>query len=77
MPGRKGLVEPLACYTEDIIKCCQHLGISENELMNSLTNGLNSELKSHVILNQLKSFSEAENVARLMDAVSKSSGATS
>ena len=74
---KQGPVEPLACYTEDIIKRCQRLSISENELMNIFINGLNSELKSHVILNQPKSFSEAENLARLRDAVSKSSGVNS
>ena len=70
---KQGHAEPLACYMEDIIKRCQRLSISENELMNIFINELNSDLKSHVILNQPKSFSEAENFARLRDAVSKSS----
>ena len=70
---KQGQVEPLACYSEEIIKRCQRLSIAENELMNICINGLNGELKSHVILIQRKSFSEAENLARLRDVVSKSS----
>ena len=41
--------------------------------MNIFVTWLSSELQSHVILNQPKCFSEAENLAHLRDAVSKSS----
>ena len=74
---KQGHLEALASYTEDIIKRCQRLAINDNDLMNIFINGLNGELKSHVILNQPKSFLEAENLARLRDAVSKSSGVDS
>ena len=74
---RQGPVEPLASYTEDIIKRCQRLALSDNELMNIFINGLNPELKSHVVLNQPTSFTEAEKLARLREAVSKTSGVNS
>ena len=41
--------------------------------MNIFISGLSTEIKNHVILNQPKSFAEADNLARLRDAVSKSS----
>ena len=71
---RQGQSEPLTSYTEDIIKRCQRLGLNDTDLMNIFVNGLAPELKSHVVLNQPKTFSEAENLARLRDAVYKSSG---
>ena len=74
---RQGPVEPLASYTEDIIKRCQRLALSDNELMNIFINGLNPELKSHVVLNQPTSFTEVEKLARLREAVSKTSGVNS
>ena len=68
--------EPLVTYTEDIIKKCQRLNLNELEMMNIFINGLSAELKNHVVLNQPKTFTEAENLARLRDAVSKSFGPT-
>ena len=74
---RQGPLEPLASYTEDIIKRCQRLALNDNELMNIFINGLNPELKSHVVLNQPTSFADAEKLARLREAVSKTSGVNS
>lgn len=45
--------------------------------MNIFTNGLNPELKPHVVLNQPTSFTEAEKLARLREAVSRTSGVNS
>lgn len=59
-------MEPLFTCTEDMIKYFQW-----NELMNTFTNGLNTELKAYVIL-QPMSFMEAEEVGRPIGAVSKS-----
>ena len=70
---KQGLNEPLAMFTEDIIKRCQRLSLSDVEIMNIFINGLKKEIKNHVILNQPKSFAETDNVARLRAAVSSTS----
>lgn len=67
---KQGSTESLMLYTEDIIRKCQRLSLSDKEMMNIFINGLSHELKTHVILNQPTSFAEAENLARLKDAVS-------
>ena len=41
--------------------------------MNIFVNGLNHAIKTHVILNQPKTYAEAVNLARLRDSVSKTS----
>ena len=74
---KQGPKEPLSLYTEDIIKKSQRLALSDNDLMNVFINGLCDEIKNHVILNQPKSFAEAENLARLREAVSRNSGGSS
>ena len=61
--------EPLSCYTEDIIKRCQHLNSSDNDMLNIYINGLADDIKTHVILNQPDTFATAENLARLCEAV--------
>ena len=66
--------EPLSLYTEDIIKKSQRLAFSDKDLMNVFINGLRDDVKNHVILNQPNSFAEAENLARLREAVSRNSG---
>ena len=71
---KQGPTEPLSMYTEDIIKKSQRLALSDKDLMNVFINGLCFEIKNHVILNQPTSFAEAENLARLREAVSKNSG---
>ena len=71
---KQGPTEPLSMYTEDIIKKSQRLALSDKDLMNVFINVLCDEIKTHVILNQPKSFAEAENLARLREAVSKNSG---
>ena len=71
---KQGPTEPLSMYTEDIIKKSQRLALSDKDLMNVFINGLCDEIKNHVILNQPKSFAEAENLARLREAVFKNSG---
>ena len=71
---RQGQNEPLSMYTEDVIRKCQRLSLSDNDMMNVFINGLNNEIKTHVILNQPKSFAEAENLARLRHAVANSTG---
>ena len=55
---KQGLNEPLAIVTEDIIKRCQHLSLSDVEIMNILINELKKEIKNHVILYQPKSFAK-------------------
>ena len=70
---KQGPSEPLSFYTEDVIRKCQRLGLSDKDLMNAFINGLCEDTKNHVILSQPKSFAEAENLARLREAVSKTS----
>ena len=74
---KQGPNEPLSLYTEDIIKKCQRLALSENEIMNVFINGLVDEIKTHVILGQPKTFAEAESFARLRNAVKSASGVSS
>ena len=66
---KQGPTEPLSVYTEDLIRKCQRLSLSDIEMMNLFINGLKNEIKSHVILNQPKTFAEADNLARLRSAV--------
>ena len=61
--------KPLSCYTEDIIKRCQHLNISDNDMLNIYSNGPADDIKTHVIVNQPDTFATAENLARLHEAV--------
>ena len=70
---KQGPSEPLALYTEDIIRKSQRLSLSDKDMMNIFVNGLNESTKTHVILNQPKTFADAENLARLRDSVSKTS----
>ena len=65
---KQGPNEPLVIYTE-----AQRLSLSDTGMMNIFVNGLNHVIKTHVILNQPKTFAEAENLARLRDSVSKTS----
>ena len=69
--------EPLASYTEEIIKKCQRLSITDNDMMNIYINGLVDDIKTHVILNQPDSFAKAENLARLREAVMNNNSLTS
>ena len=71
---KQGQNEPLLMYTEDVIRKCQPLSLSDNGMMNMFINGLNNKIRTHVILNQPKSFAEAENLARLRNAVANSTG---
>ena len=73
---KQGQNEPLALYTEDIIKKSQRLSLSDKDMMNIFVNGLNDAIKTHVLLNQPKTFAEAEHLARLRDSVSKTSAHT-
>ena len=73
---KQGQNEPLALYTEDIIKKSHRLSLSDKDMMNILVNGLNDAIKTHVFLNNLKTFAHAENLARLRDSVSKTSAHT-
>ena len=62
--------EPLSSYiTEDIIKKCQRLDISDSDMMNIYINGLADDIKTHVLLNQPDSLAKAEKLARLREAV--------
>ena len=61
---KQGPNEPLSMYTEDIIRQCQPLSLSDVDMMKIFINGLKNDLKSHVILNQPKSFAEADTLAR-------------
>ena len=70
---KQGPKEPLSIYTEDVIRKCQRLSLSENEMMNVFINGLVGEIKNHVILGQPKTFAKAENLARLRNAVKNAS----
>ena len=71
---KQGPEEPLAVYTEDMIWKCQRLSFSANELMNIFINGLNEGIKNNVVVKQPKSFAEAENYARLTDAINQAPG---
>ena len=71
---KQGPNEQLSVYTEDIIKKSQRLGLSDKDMMNIFINGLTNEIKTHVILSQPDTFTKAENLARLRDAVMKISG---
>ena len=67
---KQGATEPLSLYTKDSIKTSQHLAHSDKDLLNVFINGLRDDIKTHVILNQPDSFAEAENLARVREAVS-------
>ena len=69
---KQGASESLSSYTEHIIRRCSRLGLNDINRMNCFISGLNDELKSHVILNRPTTFDEAESLARLKDALSKS-----
>ena len=71
---KQGSTEPWSLYTKDISKKSQHLSFSDEDLMNIFINGLQDDVKNHVNLNQPNLFGEAENLARLREAISKSSG---
>ena len=71
---KQGPNEPLSLFTEDIIRKCQRLSLTDKEMMNVFINGLSDDIKNHVILNQPKTFADADNLARLRDAVSSNSG---
>ena len=49
---KQGPSEPLSLYTEDVIRKCQRLGLSDKDLMNAFINGLCEDTKNHVILSQ-------------------------
>lgn len=70
---KQGSSESLTNYTADIIKRCQRLSLNDAELMNIFINGLKPELRSHLVLNQPTSFTEAEKLARLREAVTGTS----
>ena len=63
--------ESLCCFASDIRHLCKRLGLTELEIMHHFIQGLKPELKSNVILEQPKSLSEAENLAKLKEAVLK------
>ena len=42
---KQGPNEPLVMFTEDIIKKCQHLTLSDPKMTNLFINGLNNEIK--------------------------------
>ena len=47
---KQGVDEPLSTYREDIIKKCQRLSLSDNDLMNIFINWLNERLRKSIIL---------------------------
>ena len=49
---KQGNGESFSTYTECIIRRCNRLGINDTDRMNYFISGLNSELKSRVILNR-------------------------
>ena len=61
--------ETLEQYTEDIHRRCARLGVRGNELRDIYVQGLLSEIKTHVILNQPQTTEEAETMARLKSSV--------
>lgn len=69
---KQGDRENLSSYTEDIIRKCSRLGLTDVDRMNHFISGLNHDLKSHVILNRPQSFEEAESLARLKESVNQS-----
>ena len=70
---KQGSPQSLTNYTADIIRRCQHLSLNDNELMIVFINGLKQELRSHVVLSQPTSFTEAEKLAHLREAVTSTS----
>ena len=73
---KQGPNELFALYMEDIIRKSQRLSLSDKDMMNSFVNGLNESIKTHVILNQPKTFAEAKHLAHLHDSVSKTSASS-
>ena len=57
--------ESLSNYSSDIRHLCKRLGLTDLDVMHYFIQGLRPDLKSHVILGQPKSLSEAENLANL------------
>ena len=58
-------------YSSDIRHLCKRLGLTDLDVMHYFIQGLRPDLKSHVILGQPKSLSEAEILANLKEAVLK------
>ena len=52
--------ESLSNYSSDIRHLCKRLGLTDLHVMHYFIQGLRPDLKSHVILGQRKSLSEAE-----------------
>ena len=63
-------------YIEDIIKKCQCVNISDNDMLSIYINGLVDDIKTHVILNQPETFAKAETLGRLHEAVMSSDSLT-
>ena len=61
--------------TANVIRRCNRLGINDTNRTNCFISDLNNELKPHVILNRPETFEDAESLARLKDAVNRSTNA--
>ena len=68
---RQAPTESLEDYCKDILQKCHRLGIKGNEVRDIFIQGLNPDVKSHVILNSPKSTEEAVTLARLKTAVNQ------
>ena len=56
---------PLLSYTENMIKKCQRLSITNNDKMNIYIHGLLDDIKTHVIKNQSESFDASDTTKEL------------
>ena len=68
---KQGTQESVVDYTADMRRQCQRLGLPKSEWLHIFIQGLRSDIKSHVVLQQPESFEEAENLAKLKEAVTK------
>ena len=65
----QGSNEPLEEYIDDIDAKAQKLRLTDNETMQCFMQGLQPDIKEHVILTKPETFSEAVNTARLKNSL--------
>ena len=66
---KQAATESVAQFASEIRKLCHRLNVSAEESVHFLLNGLRPELKNHVLLQRPKTFAEAENHAKLREAL--------
>ena len=63
--------EAVADFSADIRRQCQRLRLSKPEWMHIFIQGLRTEIRSHIVLQQPDTFEQAEHMAKLKEAVLK------